>query len=77
MDFCIDPRSVNSDLTVPGSNHFFGLYFRLSPYQEYISNIYILSFDIVSGSDTTPCIKIDKQLVVYLYSNVACIMKKS
>ena len=37
----------------------------------------MLSFDIVSGSDTTPCVKIDKQLVVYLYNNVVCIMKKS
>ena len=28
---------------------------------------YILSYDVASGSEITPCIKIDKPLVVYIF----------
>ena len=32
--------------------------------------VYCLSHDVASGSDITPCNKIDKPLVVYRFSNV-------
>ena len=31
-------------------------------------NIYILSYDVASGSEITPCNKIDKPLVVYRFT---------
>ena len=30
----------------------------------------ILSYDVTSDSDITPCIKIDRTLVVYIFSNI-------
>ena len=34
-----------------------------------------LSYDVGSGSEKTPCIKIDKPLVVYRFSGTCNIMK--
>ena len=42
------------------------------------SNICYLSYDVASGSEITPCIKIDKQLVVYrLLGKVSCMNWRS
>ena len=37
---------------------------------DHLFLIFILSYDVTSGSEITPCIKIDKPLVVYRFGNV-------
>ena len=47
---------------------------RVRPYEHFINTLLqeniVLSHDVTKGSDIMPCIKLDRPLVGYIFSNI-------